>query len=983
MLPPFCGESTSAFFFIFLLYPLMHDFIQVRGAKMHNLKNINVDIPRNKLTVVTGVSGSGKSSLAFDTIFAEGQRRYMESLSTYARQFLKLQEKTEVDQIEGLSPAISIDQKTIVRNPRSTVGTVTEIYDYLRLLFSKVGVPINPENGKKMEKQSPGQIADQLNKWNNGEKFMVLAPLIKDKKGEHKNILNHIQKSGFVRLRIDGFITTINEDVELDPNKKHHIEIVVDRLVKADYGEKNKKLSSGEIIEIQNDDRLRLIDSLETALKFGEGSVIIHRLQDETDFFFSENLSDPVTGFSFPDIEPRLFSFNSPHGACLSCHGLGYKLTLNLESSLNPNLSIREGAILPWATMGANAQNWYFMILEAVGEKYGFSIDEPLKKIPSDILDKIMNGFGEESFTVHLRGAFRGRTTQSTFEGVIAQTEKRYNDSESEFVRRKLSEFMIQKNCAECEGTRLNIYARNVFVQGKALPDLTKMSIHTLKNWMEGLKTTPYNQNILLPIKKEIVDRLGFLEKVGLNYLSLSRTANTLSGGEAQRIRLATQIGSQLQGVLYVLDEPSIGLHQRDNDRLIETLKNLRDIGNTVIVVEHDEDTIRSSDYIIEIGPQSGKNGGNLVCCGNLEEVKNIPSETTDFLFGRKSIPLPKIRRHPLGKIKIIKAQENNLKNIDVEIPLGVFVGVTGVSGSGKSSLINQILVPTLARKLNRAKSISGKHQDITGIEQLDKLISIDQSPIGRTPRSNPATYTTVFTDIREVFANTPEAKIRGYKGGRFSFNVKGGRCEDCGGDGIKKIEMHFLPDVYVPCESCNGKRYNKETLEIKYRGKSISDVLDMTIEEGMEFFENFPQIVHKLSAINEVGLGYIGLGQSAVTLSGGEAQRVKLATELMKKSTGKTIYVLDEPTTGLHFSDVKKLLATLQKLVDKGNSVIVIEHNLDVIKSCDWIIDLGPEGGEGGGEIIAQGPPEEIIRHPQSHTGTFLKKLLKVKKEI
>lgn len=955
----------------------MVDSIVVRGARMHNLKNIDVDIPRNKLTVVTGVSGSGKSSLAFDTIFAEGQRRYMESLSTYARQFLKLQEKTEVDSIEGLSPAISIDQKTIVRNPRSTVGTVTEVYDYLRLLFSKIGVPQNPKTGEKMEKQSPGQIADIINGWESGEKFLILAPLVRGKKGEHKSVLDTIQKAGFVRLRIDGFITTINEDIELDPNKKHTIEIVVDRLVKADYSVQYTELPSGEKIEKNNDDRLRLIDSLETALTFGDGVVIVHRMSDAQDFLFSEHLADPKTGFSFPEIEPRLFSFNSPHGACRKCHGLGYKLTLDRKNSLNPNLSIREGGILPWTSLGTNAQNWYFLVLNAIGDRYGFTLDEPIKNITPEVLQKIFEGFGDEVFEVHLRGAFHGRTTETQFEGVVHQTEKRYNESDSDFVRRKLGEFMIEQTCDECDGARLNIYGKNVFIGDKNIADLTQLSVSELKSWMDDLSSTPWNEKIVTPIKKEIIDRLGFLEKVGLRYLSLSRSANTLSGGEAQRIRLATQIGSQLQGVLYVLDEPSIGLHQRDNDRLIETLKNLRDIGNTVLVVEHDEDTIRSADYVVEIGPQSGKHGGQLVCAGSLDDIQDIPSETTDFLFGRQRIHMPKIRRHPLGMLSIKGARENNLQNISVDIPLGVFVGVTGVSGSGKSSLINRILVPSLARKLNRAKSIAGDHDDIVGIDQLDKLISIDQTPIGRTPRSNPATYTGVFTDVREVFANIPEAKIRGYSAGRFSFNVKGGRCETCSGDGIKKIEMHFLPDVYVPCETCHGQRYNAETLEIKYRGKSISDVLDMTVEEGIEFFENFPSIVHKLSAISEVGLGYIHLGQSAVTLSGGEAQRVKLSTELMKRSTGRTIYVLDEPTTGLHFSDVKKLLSTLQKLVDKGNSVIVIEHNLDVIKSCDWLIDLGPEGGKGGGTVVGIGTPEDLADNKKSHTGQFLKKML------
>ncbi|MCF7830831.1 excinuclease ABC subunit UvrA [Candidatus Gracilibacteria bacterium] len=951
--------------------------ISVKGARMHNLKNIDVEIPRDKLTVVTGVSGSGKSSLAFDTIYAEGQRRYVESLSTYARQFLQLQEKAEVDSIDGLSPAISIDQKSAPRNPRSTVGTVTEMYDYLRLLFAKIGVPINPENGRRLQKQTPGQILDSLNEWKKDEKFMVLAPLIRGKKGEHHHALEKIQKAGFVRLRIDGHIVTINEDIELDPQKKHNIEIVVDRLTKTDYAKKFVKLKSGEKIEEKNDDRLRVLDSIETALKFGEGIMIIHRISDNKDFLFSEHLADPDTGFSFPPIEPRLFSFNSPHGACEDCHGLGYRLKVDQETSLSPNLSIREGGILPWASLGTNAQHWYFSLLESIGKKYGFSIDEPIAKIKPETLDKIFAGFGDEEFHVKLHGAFQGHSTEAKFEGVVTQTEKRYNESDSDFVRKKLNEFMTETTCTACDGTRLNIYGRNVFLEEKNISDITAMSVPEVKKWIKELKTTHENENIILPIQKELMDRLGFLENVGLAYLNLSRAANTLSGGEAQRIRLATQIGSQLQGVLYVLDEPSIGLHQRDNGKLIETLKHLKDLGNTVIVVEHDEETIRTADHIIEIGPKSGMHGGKLVYSGTLAGMKEAKSETADFLFGRKEIAIPPIRRRPIGKLLIKGARENNLQNLDVEIPLGILVGVTGVSGSGKSSLINRILVPTLARELNRAKKPSGAHDEIIGIEQLDKLISIDQSPIGRTPRSNPATYTGVFTDIREIFATTPEARVRGYNSGRFSFNVKGGRCEICGGDGIKKIEMHFLPDVYVPCETCQGNRYNEETLEITYRGKSIAEVLSMTVEEAVKFFENFPQIEHKLKAIEEVGLGYIKLGQSATTLSGGEAQRVKLATELMKKATGQTIYILDEPTTGLHFSDVKKLLSVLQKLVDKGNSVVIIEHNLDVVKSCDYLVDLGPEGGNQGGQIVATGTPEDVAKDKKSSTGQFLSSML------
>ncbi len=951
--------------------------IVIRGARMHNLKNINVEIPREKLTVITGVSGSGKSSLAFDTIYAEGQRRYVESLSTYARQFLQLQEKAEVESIEGLSPAISIDQKSAPRNPRSTVGTVTEMYDYLRLLFAKIGIPINPENGRPLKSQTPGQILETLDAWDNGEKFMILAPVVRGKKGEHRHILERVQKAGFVRMRVDGHVATINEDVELDPNKKHNVEIVVDRLEKKSYAKKFVTLQSGEMIEEKNDERLRVLDSIETALRFGEGIMMVHRLNTHQDFLFSEHLSDPETGFSFPPIEPRLFSFNSPHGACEACHGLGYRLEVDRTNAINPNLSIREGGIMPWASLGTNAQAWYFSLLEAIGEKYKFSIDAPIKKIPEPVLEKLFEGFGEEKFNVKLRGAFSNRSAESKFEGIVTQTEKRYNESDSDFVRKKLNEFMTECPCAECHGTRLNIFGRNVFVENKSISDITRMSVPEVRTWISEVKINQENENIVKPIQKELLDRLNFLENVGLGYLNLSRAANTLSGGEAQRIRLATQIGSQLQGVLYVLDEPSIGLHQRDNGRLIDTLKHLRDLGNTVIVVEHDEETIRTADYIVEIGPRSGMHGGKLVFSGSLEKMKNVKSETADFLFGRKEISTPHVRRKPIGALLIKGARENNLQNLNVEIPLGVLAGVTGVSGSGKSSLINRILVPTLARELNHAKKNSGAHDEIIGIEQLDKLISIDQSPIGRTPRSNPATYTGVFTDIREVFAAVPEAKVRGYNAGRFSFNVKGGRCEACAGDGIKKIEMHFLPDVYVPCEVCAGKRYNDETLEITYRGKNIFEVLEMTVEESAKFFENFPHIHEKLQAIDEVGLGYIHLGQSATTLSGGEAQRVKLATELMKKATGQTIYVLDEPTTGLHFSDVKKLLDVLQKLVDKGNSVLIIEHNLDVIKSCDHIIDLGPEGGNEGGKIVATGTPEEVAKNSKSSTGHFLKKML------
>lgn len=951
--------------------------IIVRGAKMHNLKNIDVEIPRDKLVVVTGVSGSGKSTLAFDTIYAEGQRRYVESLSTYARQFLQLQTKPEVESIEGLSPAISIDQKTSTRNPRSTVGTTTEIYDYLRLLYAKIGIPVHPKTKKKLEKQSPGQIVNILQDWEEGTKFMILAPMVQGKKGEHTDVINKIQKAGFVRLRIDGEIMTINEDIKLEPNKKHFIEIIIDRLVKKNYAKKYVKLNSGQEVEEKNEERLRILDSIETALGFGEGIAIVHNMDEKKDHLFSEHLADPKTGFSFPPIEPRLFSFNSPHGACKSCHGLGYRLKLDNNAAINKNLSIREGGILPWMSMGTNAQNWYFDLLEGVGKKHGFSIDDPIKSINKDVLEKILEGFDQEEFEVKLNGSLTGRTTNSTFEGVVVQTENRYNESNSDFVRKKLSEFMIEKACAKCDGTRLNIYARNVLIDNTPISEISQKSISMLKEWVLTLDISKGNQGIIEPIVKEVVARLSFLEKVGLSYLNIYRSANTLSGGEAQRIRLATQIGSQLQGVLYVLDEPSIGLHQRDNGKLIETLIHLRDLGNTVLVVEHDEDTIRTSDHVIEIGPRAGLHGGELVFSGTIKQMEKANSETGDFLFGRQKIETPKVRRQQTGKLKIIGARENNLRNVNVDIPLGIFVGITGVSGSGKSSLINKILVQALARDLNRAKRNPGLHDEIQGIDQLDKLISIDQSSIGRTPRSNPATYTTIFTDIREVFSSLTESKIRGYNSGRFSFNVKGGRCEHCSGDGTKKIEMHFLPDVFVPCEVCKGRRYNDETLEVTYRGKNIAEVLEMTVVEAFEFFDNFSTITNKLSAMVEVGLGYIHLGQSATTLSGGEAQRVKLATELMKKATGQTIYVLDEPTTGLHFSDVKKLLSVLQKLVDKGNSVIVIEHNLDVIKSCDYLVDMGPEGGDKGGQLIAEGTPEMVAKVKGSYTGEFLAKML------
>ena len=961
--------------------------ITVKGARVHNLKNIDVEIPRDKFVVITGPSGSGKSSLAFDTIYAEGQRRYVESLSTYARQFLQLMEKPDVDSIEGLSPAISIDQKTASRNPRSTVGTVTEIYDYLRLLFAKIGHPHCPDCKKEISKQSISQIVDIIADMPEGKRIMVLAPMVRDRKGEHQKVFDKIRKEGFVRMRIDGDIYNINETVELDANKKHTIEIVVDRLVIKNLKRKIVKLKSGQEIEDKNEDRSRLADSLETALKFGEGVVKIVDSDSKSEEIFSENFACDICGISIPEIQPRSFSFNSPHGACPECHGLGYKLKINPDIVMpNPRLTIAEGAIIPWSTSSMRL-NWYTQLLREVGKKYGFDIHTPVGKLTDKQIDIILYGTGKEKFHATYTGQNSNYECDTNYEGVIPNLERRYHDSESDYVRKNIERFMEELKCESCDGKRLRPEILSITITGKSIFDTTEMSIEEADKFFNSLIPTGRKKilsdseyAIARLIVQEVLNRLNFLHNVGLSYLTLSRAANTLSGGEAQRIRLATQIGSSLQGVLYVLDEPSIGLHQRDNARLIKTLENLRNLGNTVIVVEHDQETIAAADYILDIGPYAGKHGGEVVASGTFEEIiKNKKSITGDYLAGRKKIGIPKKRRKGNGKfLEIIGAEEHNLKNVNVKIPLNTFIGVSGVSGSGKSSLINYVLCPVLNTKLNRAKHKAGKHKEIKGVEHLDKIINIDQSPIGRTPRSNPATYTGVFTDIRSLYASTTEAKLRGYKEGRFSFNVKGGRCESCKGDGIVKIEMHFLPDVYVPCEVCKSKRYNAEALEITWHGKNIADILHMTVNEALEFFDAIPQIKNKLKTLQDVGLGYIHLGQSATTLSGGEAQRVKLATELAKRSTGKTIYVLDEPTTGLHFHDIKKLLGVLQALVEKGNTVLTIEHNLDVIKSVDYIIDIGPEGGDKGGEIICTGTPEEVAKCKKSYTGQYLAKMLK-----
>lgn len=952
---------------------------------MHNLKNIDVDIPRDKLTVITGLSGSGKSSLAFDTIYAEGQRRYVESLSTYARQFLQLTEKPDVDSIDGLSPAISIDQASAARNPRSTVGTVTEIYDFLRLLYAKIGIPHCPNCGDKIERQSSSQITEEVANMKEGTKILILAPLIRGKKGQHEKVLESIRKEGFVRVRLDGEVYPVTEQFNLDENKKHSIEIVVDRLVVKDLKIQVKKLSSGQEIELPNPNRTRLADSVETALKFGEGTMIIQDNETKKEKIYSELLACPRCQISLPEISPRMFSFNSPHGACTTCHGLGTKLEIDPNLVIpNESLTLAEGAVMPWSATTSHL-TWYNRILEAVAKKHKFSMDTSVEKLSKDQIQLILYGTGdEEKYKVDIgkdafsENAFVGEY-ETTFEGVIPNLERRYRETDSDYVRKKIEEYMRILECPECHGKRLKAEILGITVGNKSIIDITEMSIKEVVDFFQNIKFTETEQKISKLILQEVKSRLGFLQDVGLPYLTLDRRANTLSGGEAQRIRLATQIGSKLSGVIYVLDEPSIGLHQNDNEKLIKTLISLRDIGNTVIVVEHDIDTMLVADYILDIGPGAGKNGGEVIAAGNPEEIKkNKNSITGQYLSGEKKIEIPTTRRKSNGNsLKIVNAHEHNLKNITVELPLGTFIGITGVSGSGKSTLINDILVKSVASEIYGSKALPGAHDRIENVKNLDKIINIDQSPIGRTPRSNPATYTGVFSEIRDVFAQTPESRLRGYKAGRFSFNVKGGRCEDCKGDGIKKIEMHFLPDIYIPCETCKGKRYNTETLEVKYRSRNIAEVLDMTVEEALEFFAAIPTIKTKLKVLSEVGLGYIHIGQPATTLSGGEAQRIKLATELSKRSTGKTLYILDEPTVGLHFDDVKKLLKVLQKLVDKGNTVLTIEHNLDVIKSVDYIVDLGPDGGENGGQVIATGTPEEIAKHKTSYTGQWLKKVL------
>lgn len=957
--------------------------ITVKGARTHNLKNIDVQIPRDQLVVITGLSGSGKSSLAFDTIYAEGQRRYVESLSAYARQFLQLTEKPDVDNIEGLSPAISIDQKTASRNPRSTVGTVTEIYDYLRLLYAKIGRPHCPQCGSQIMQSSASQMVDEIAELPDRKRIMLLAPLVRDRKGEHVKVLEKIKSDGFVRLRVDGTIYSINEELSLDEKKKHSIEAVVDRLVVKNFKKKTIKLKSGEQIEEKNEDRSRLADSVETTLKYGEGMMIVVDADSGEEMTFSEHYACENHGnISLPEIAPRSFSFNSPHGACEDCHGLGTKLQINAELVIpNPRLTIAEGAIAPWS-ISSMRLNWYNSLLEEVGKEHKFDINTPVGKLNEKQIEIILYGTGEKKYRAHYTNS-KGADYEcdSTYEGVIPNLQRRYHETDSDYTRKNINRFMEEAICDTCGGKRLRPEILAITVVGKSIIEATNLSVDDAEGFFGSMapKLTDNENHIARLILQEINNRLNFLKDVGLNYLTLNRSANTLSGGEAQRIRLATQIGSALQGVLYVLDEPSIGLHQRDNERLIKTLVNLRDLGNTVIVVEHDEDTIRTADYLLDIGPGAGKHGGQVIAAGLPKDViANEKSMTGQYLSGKKQIKTPKKRRKGNGKsLEIIGAEENNLREVNVKFPLNTFVGVTGVSGSGKSSLINRILSPALAVKLNRAKQPSGKHKEIKGIEHLDKIINIDQSPIGRTPRSNPATYTGVFSDIRKLFSSTPEAKLRGYRDGRFSFNVKGGRCEPCQGDGMVKIEMHFLPDVYVPCETCKGKRYNNETLEITWHGKTIADVLGMNVEEALNFFEAIPQIRKKMETLHAVGLDYIQIGQSATTLSGGEAQRIKLATELAKRSTGKTIYVLDEPTTGLHFEDVRKLLGVLQALVNKGNTVVTIEHNLDVIKSVDYIIDMGPEGGHGGGNVVATGTPEEVAKVKKSHTGRFLAKML------
>lgn len=988
------------------------DKIVIKGARANNLKNINLEIPKHKLVVITGLSGSGKSSLAFDTIYAEGQRRYVESLSAYARQFLGLMEKPDVDMITGLAPAISIDQKTASHNPRSTVGTVTEIYDYLRLLFARVGHPRSPVNGQRLTKQTVQQIVDTVlsypTKFGQDQvKTQILAPLIKGRKGTYEELFQRLSGQGYVRVRVNGQVYSLEEDITLDRQKKHNIELVVDRLVI----EKEKQKDEDFI--------KRLTDSVELALNLGERELFINLVDTNEDIFFSEKLVDPATGQSFPEIEPHSFSFNSPHGACPRCDGLGIIKEIDPTNVYNPRLTIAEGAIFPWSRAADNMDSWMMSILSGVAEEEGFDMRTPLRELSEKQLNILLfgNAGKKYSFKYQPQHSDKPREYSSEYEGVIPNLKRRYLETESDYIRKEIEEYMNESECPECHGLRLKKESLSVTIGGYNIVDITDLAIGESLKWVDGLEEdnmyqpkestlktvlgffavpatedvlTQQEKDIARQIIKEIKTRLGFLNSVGLNYLTLGRRASTLSGGESQRIRLASQIGTGLTGVLYVLDEPSIGLHQRDNDKLIQTLKNLRDLGNTVIVVEHDEDTINVADHVVDIGPGAGEHGGEVVAVGNIDDIAKVDrSITGQYLSGKKvinrknidtllqEIGIENIREQNKGQLELRGVQHHNLKNVDVEIPLGQLVVVTGVSGSGKSSLVNDVLYKALSRQINDSSEVPGQYTQLRGIENLDKVVNIDQSPIGRTPRSNPATYTAVFGPIRDLFAQTVESKTRGYQPGRFSFNVRGGRCENCQGDGVIKIEMQFLPDVYVTCEVCNGKRYNRETLQIDYKGKNIAEVLEMTVEDAMLFFENNRQIFDKLKTLNDVGLGYIRLGQAATTLSGGEAQRVKLASELSKKQTGKTIYILDEPTTGLHFEDVNRLLVVLHGLAAKGNTVLIIEHNLDVIKTADWIIDLGPEGGSGGGQIIAIGTPQEIANTPESYTGYWLKKVL------
>lgn len=938
---------------------MANDKIVIHGARAHNLKNIDVTIPRDQLVVVTGLSGSGKSSLAFDTLYAEGQRRYVESLSAYARQFLGQMDKPDVDSIDGLSPAISIDQKTTSKNPRSTVGTVTEINDYLRLLYARIGHPICPNDHIEITSQSVEQMVDEVLALPERTKIQLLAPIVYQKKGQHKKVFERIQREGYVRMRVDGEVYDVSEAPELEKNKKHDIAIIIDRIV------------------VKEGIRSRLFDSFEAALRLADGYAVVDVIGQE-EMLFSEHYSCPYCGFTVGELEPRLFSFNAPFGACPDCDGLGVKLEVDVDLVIpDQSKTLREGALLPWNPISSQ---YYPQMLEQACQEFNIDMDTPFEELPEEHKDIILNGSNGEIFHFHYENDFGGvRDVEVAFEGILPNIKRRYHETNSDFTRDQMRLYMTELTCKTCHGYRLNPQALCVQVNGKHIGEMSEMAINNALNFVEELKLSEQEQMIARPIVKEVDDRLSFLKNVGLDYLTLSRASGTLSGGEAQRIRLATQIGSNLSGVLYILDEPSIGLHQRDNDRLLDSLRKMRDLGNTLIVVEHDEDTMRAADYLIDVGPGAGHAGGEIVAAGTPDEVAaNASSLTGQYLSGKRQIPTPTQRRKGNGeKIRVTGASENNLKNISVDFPLGKFVAVTGVSGSGKSTLVNEILKKALAQKINRNSNKPGRFKTITGYEAIEKLIDIDQSPIGRTPRSNPATYTSVFDDIRDLFAKTNEAKVRGYKKGRFSFNVKGGRCEACKGDGIIKIEMHFLPDVYVPCEVCHGKRYNSETLEVHYKGKNISEILDMTVEDAVEFFQHIPKIHRKLQTIVDVGLGYVPMGQPATTLSGGEAQRMKLASELHKNSNGKSFYILDEPTTGLHTDDIARLLKVLERFVDAGNTVLVIEHNLDVIKSADHVIDLGPEGGEGGGTIIATGTPEEIAAVSESYTGHYLKKVL------